>query len=261
MDNFLNRNNSDVETNSCDYITSSNVIARLSIPISAPTLRAWASSGRIRSTKSGRIRLYHFGDVQREAEKAPTIRNRVVGQIIGYARVSSEDQTEALQSQIEEIKAFRKGREGVDREAKSKGIAESQGAPGSKGSQPKEEEDFEIITDIGSGVDFNRKGFTALLSRVEKGSVSYVIVADKGRLTRFGFELIELAFRATNTRLTVLNDQVDAHPEELSEDLLYICDYFAAKRRAYKASIRSKQATPRQESDRDDDLYVSPMDD
>ena len=61
-----------------------------------------------------------------------------------------------------------------------------------------------VIKDIGSGLNFRRRGLIKLLELSSKGLVSEIVVASKDRLCRFGFELLEWQFSANNTRLLVL---------------------------------------------------------
>jgi len=48
-----------------------------------------------------------------------------------------------------------------------------------------------IIKDIGSGLNYKRKGLLSLLGQVLSGNVREVVVCHKDRLVRFGFDLIE----------------------------------------------------------------------
>lgn len=49
---------------------------------------------------------------------------------------------------------------------------------------------FEIVQDIGSGINYNNKGLNKLLDMVTNGEVERIVVLYKDRLVRFGFELI-----------------------------------------------------------------------
>lgn len=51
--------------------------------------------------------------------------------------------------------------------------------------------DYNIIEDIGSGINFNRKGIRKIIDLAINGKINKIVVAYKDRLTRFGFELIE----------------------------------------------------------------------
>jgi putative resolvase len=92
--------------------------------------------------------------------------------------------------------------------------------------------DYEIIEDIGSGINFNRKGLRRIISMAIAGKISKLIVAYKDRLTQFGYELIEdLIKEYSNGEIIVINDQDDKKEpkEELVEDVLQILNVYTAK--------------------------------
>jgi len=101
---------------------------------------------------------------------------------------------------------------------------------------------FRIIKDIGSGLNFKRKGLLKLLELSNKGLVDEVIVASKDRLCRFGFDLIKWQFEKANVKLLVL-DQSDKSPEqEFTEDILAILQVFACRwNGSRKYSIKNKK--------------------
>jgi hypothetical protein len=89
---------------------------------------------------------------------------------------------------------------------------------------------YKVITDIGSGINFNRKGFNNIIKAVIAGTVKEIVVAHKDRLCRFGFELIENLCKHFSTTITVINDNDDKSTEsELAEDLLSIITIFTAR--------------------------------
>ena len=49
----------------------------------------------------------------------------------------------------------------------------------------------EIVSDIGGGLNFRRKGLVTLLERLQRGDKLRIVVAHRDRLARFGFELIQ----------------------------------------------------------------------
>lgn len=50
---------------------------------------------------------------------------------------------------------------------------------------------FEIITDVGSGLNYNKKGLKDLIDKIEQNKVEKIVVLYKDRLLRYGFEIIE----------------------------------------------------------------------
>lgn len=116
----------------------------------------------------------------------------------------------------------------------------------------------EIIKDIGSGLNFKRKGLKTILDYAYKGILGEVVVAYKDRLCRFGFDLLEHIFKTqSNADIVVLN-QVHLSPEEeLSRDILQILTIFSARMhglRKYKIKIHEDQTlshNPPEESTED----------
>lgn len=112
--------------------------------------------------------------------------------------------------------------------------------------------DHQVVRDIGSGLNYKRKGLLKLLRLSNKGNVGEIVVFSKDRLCRFGFELLEFQFSENDTKLVVQN-KIDKSPEtEFSEDILAILQVFACRwngKRKYKINkntevqIETKQFT------------------
>jgi len=62
----------------------------------------------------------------------------------------------------------------------------------------------EIVKDIGSGLNYKRKGLKSLLERAMQGDKLEIVVAHKDRLVRFGFELIEWLVQQNGGKIVVL---------------------------------------------------------
>ena len=88
-----------------------------------------------------------------------------------------------------------------------------------------------LIEDIGSGLNFNRRGLRKIIKYAINGQLEELVVAYKDRLTRFGFELIEdLIKEYSNGRIIILHKNKDLEPEEeLVKDMLQIMNIFTAK--------------------------------
>ena len=87
----------------------------------------------------------------------------------------------------------------------------------------------EIIQDIGSGLNFKRKGLKTLLGRLLRGDKLTVVAAHKDRLARFGVELIEYLITENGGELLVLDKSVHSPQKELVEDLLAILTVFSCR--------------------------------
>lgn len=87
----------------------------------------------------------------------------------------------------------------------------------------------ETVTDIGSGLNFKRKGLKAILERAIRGDSINLYIAHKDRLCRFGFDLIEWIIKRSSGKIVVL-DQIVLSPEvELTRDLLHILHLFSCR--------------------------------
>jgi predicted site-specific integrase-resolvase len=87
----------------------------------------------------------------------------------------------------------------------------------------------EIIKDIGSGLNFKRKGLRSLLDRLLKGDKLTIVVACKDRLCRFGFELIQYLVEQNGGQIVVLDKTVYCPSSELTQDLLSIIHVFSCR--------------------------------
>jgi predicted site-specific integrase-resolvase len=90
---------------------------------------------------------------------------------------------------------------------------------------------YELITDIGSGVNLNRKGLRKIIDMSIRGEIDEIVIVHKDRLCRFGYELIEdLIKKYSNGKITIINKPENKESqEELVEDVLQIMNIFVAK--------------------------------
>lgn len=119
--------------------------------------------------------------------------------VVGYCRVSTPSQKDDLKNQVNNVKSYM--------------IA--------KGYQ------YEIIEDIGSGINYNKKGLKQLIDKINNQEVSKVVILYKDRLVRFGFELIEYLCQINGVELEVIDHTEKAKEEELTDDLIQIITVFA----------------------------------
>ena len=90
--------------------------------------------------------------------------------------------------------------------------------------------EHEIIKDIGSGINFKRKGFKTILDDAIKGNIGEVVVTHKDRLCRFGFELIQgIILEHSKGEILVLNKKETSPHEELVNDLISIITVFSSR--------------------------------
>lgn len=105
---------------------------------------------------------------------------------------------------------------------------------------------YKVISDIGSGLNYNRKGFKRLLEGIFTGTIEEIVVAYKDRLCRFGFEIIEQFCEHFSTTITVVDDSdTKSEESELAEDIISIITVFSARfhgRRKYRnGKLRNKK--------------------
>jgi len=165
--------------------------------ISKPTL--------IRKIKSGEIKAYRVGREYRipESEIKRLLEGKTLDKVVIYARVSSRDQKEGLERQVEYLKNY----------CSTKGYHVTK-----------------ILTDISSGLNENRRGLKQLFKLIEGGEVGKVVITYKDRLTRFGFKYLEQYFNSHGVEIEVIFDDEEKTPEkELVEDLLSVVTSFAGK--------------------------------
>jgi len=122
--------------------------------------------------------------------------------VILYARVSSHTQKDDLERQVKVLEEW----------VKQNNV-----------------EKYEVITDIGSGLNEDRRGYRRILKLATEKKVSKVVVAYPDRLTRFGFETLVELLRAFGVEVVVLNHEDRDPKEELVEDLITIISHFAGK--------------------------------
>ena len=105
-----------------------------------------------------------------------------------------------------------------------------------------------VVTDIGSGINFKRKGLRRILDGARKGDISEVVVAHRDRLCRFAFELVEWILESYGVKVVVQNAAVDPSGRtDLAEDLLAIINVVNCRvngRRKYKAAARKDEQAP-----------------
>lgn len=171
------------------------------------TLRKYARNGIIRTIKTpaGQNR-YDVDGYLLEHGSSPENST-----IICYARVSSAKQRDDLHRQVRFFE---------------------ERYPGS-----------EIIKDIGSGLNFKRKGLNAILDRAMRGECITLVASHRDRIARFGVDLIEKIIREAGGKLVVLHETALSPEQEITRDLLSIIHVFSSRvhgLRRYKNRLRDE---------------------
>lgn len=167
--------------------------------VSAQTLRNWDANGKLHPhhTSSNGYRYYSHEQLNQILNIKPNL-DRIV---IGYCRVSSNKQKDDLERQIENMKLY----------------LNAQGRP------------YEIISDIGSGINYKKKGLKELIKRISQNKVDKIVVFYKDRLLRFGFELVEYIASLHDCDIEIIDNTEKSDEQELVEDLVQIITLFNCK--------------------------------
>lgn len=181
-----------------EYLSTNTVSKKLGV--TAQTLRNWDKEGKLKPAfvKSNGYRYYSLDDVLSFTQERKTKKDL---NVIGYARVSSKKQSDDLDRQINNLNTILK----------------------------EKYTSFEIISDIGSGINYTKPGLRKLIEKINKKEVDLIIVLYKDRLVRFGFELIEYFAKINNVKIEVLDKKNKNEEQELVEDLVQIITVFSSR--------------------------------
>jgi putative resolvase len=177
--------------------------------VSASTLRRWEREGKISSHRTeGKHRLYRLSQFN-VSKTQKSVRDR---KTIAYARVSSHDQKADLERQKKVLEMY----------CASHGWR------------------FELVTDLGSGMNYYKKGLKKLLNAILDGNVGRLVLTHKDRLLRFGAELVFALCEAREVEVIIINSGAELKfEEELAKDILEIITVFSA--RLYGSRSRKNQ--------------------
>ncbi|MFB8831827.1 IS607 family transposase [Azotobacter sp. CWF10] len=184
--------------------------AAKALGVSITTLRRWETVGKlVAEHTAGGHRRYDLAKLKPELFRAEAEASR---RTVAYVRVSSHDQKDDLerQKQVLELYCARQGWT------------------------------FEVIADLGSGMNYQKKGLKRLLEALIDGQIGRLVITHKDRLLRFGAELVFAICEAKNVEVVILNQGEDTRFEEdLAEDVLEIIAVFSA--RLYGSRSRKNQ--------------------
>lgn len=181
------------------------------VGVSVKTLQRWDREGILKANRTPTNRRYYtydqylkFKGIDRQED------NR---KIVIYARVSTRNQKDDLKNQVDFLRQFCNG----------KGIIVDQ-----------------CIEDYGSGLNYNRKKWNGLLEEVMELKVRTIVITNKDRFIRFGFDWFEKFCMKWGTSIVIVNNEELSPQEELVQDIISILHVFSCRLyglRKYKRQI------------------------
>ena len=167
------------------------------------TLYKLAKNNEIEAIKIGERQLYNIDKYLKEKQIEKNEKRRIC-----YCRVSSQKQKENLKRQITYM----------------------------ENKYPT----YEIISDIGSGINYKKKGLKELLKLITQNKVDKVVVLYEDRLLRFGYELVEYLASLYNCEIEIIDNTEKSEQQELVEDLVQIITVFSCKLQGKRANKAKK---------------------
>ena len=188
------------------FISINEAAKKLGVSLS--TLRRWDKSGLLVAERTPKgHRRYDINKLNSNNLNNQTLLKKDLQKFnnkktIAYARVSSNDQKSDLHRQIEILELY----------------------------CAKNGWNYEIISDLGSGINYKKKGLKLLLNLILNNEIERLVLTHKDRLLRFGAELIFTLCNERNIDIVIINQGKDlTFEQELVNDVLEIITIFSAK--------------------------------
>mgnify|MGYP003418090806 FL=1 len=177
-----------------EYVSTKE--AKKILNLCTKTLQNYDNLGKIKTIRTaGNRRLYN---VQKYLEENNLVDKSTTKKNVIYCRVSSSDRKDDLERQISILSSL----------------------------YP----EYEILSDIGSGINFKRKGLLKLIDYAINNNLNEVVITYKDRLCRIGYELLEYIFsKYSKATITILNVNNDNKTEEITKDLIEIITVYSSK--------------------------------
>ena len=176
---------------------------------SVVTLRRWEKLGKLTSIfrTFGNHRRYNIQDITK-------IINKNKQKTICYSRVSSYDQKKDLIVQNEKLIKF---------------------------AQENNYQHIESIMDLGSGLNYKKKGLNNLINMILNKEISHLIINHKERLLRFGSELLFKICAFHNIEVIIIENKIKDFNQDLTESVIEIMTVFCAKLYGSRSHKNKKQ--------------------
>ena len=181
--------------------------------VSILTLQRWDNTGKLKAFRTPTNRRFYTYEQYKEFMGITSSGKKVVI----YTRVSTSNQKDDLKNQVIFLKQY----------ANAKGIIVD-----------------EVIEDYGSGLNYNRKKWNKLIDECMTSEISTIIITNKDRFVRFGFEWFERFLGKFNVKIIVVNNESFSPNGELVQDIISILHVFSCRiygLRKYKKKIKEDE--------------------
>ena len=183
--------------------------------VSVKTLQRWDRDGILKANRTPTDRRYYTYDQYLQFKGIQT--DNDIRDVVIYARVSTRNQKDDLQNQVEFLKQF----------CNAKGIIVNQ-----------------CMEDFGSGLNDNRKKGNLLLEEVMENKIKTIVISSKDRFICFGYDWFEKFCEKFNTKIIIVNNEALSPNEELVQDIISILHVFSCRLyglRKYKNQIKEDE--------------------
>ena len=183
--------------------------------VSVKTLQRWDREGILKANRTPTDRRYYTYDQYLQFKGIQTEQDR--RDVVIYARVSTRNQKDDLQNQVEFLKQF----------CNAKGMIVNQ-----------------CMEEFGSGLNYNRKKWNKLLEEVMENKIKTIVISSKDRFIRFGYDWFEKFCEKFHTKIMIVNNEALSPKEELVQDMISILHVFSCRvygLRKYKNQIKEDE--------------------
>lgn len=190
--------------------------------VTVRTLQIWDKKGILKAYRTPTNRRYYTEEQYLEYTGQPLQNKRLN---VAYARVSNNSQKDDLKNQISFIRQY----------VNAKGVILD-----------------DVITDIGSGLNYNRKNWNKLLEKVMQNEIDTIYITYKDRFVRFGYEWFERLCKMHDTKIVVLNNVETSPTQEMINDMVSIVQVFSGRLsglRKYQTKIQNDKSLKGGEKD------------
>lgn len=183
--------------------------------VTVRTLQIWDKKGILKAYRTPTNRRYYTEEQYLEYTGQSLQSKRLN---VAYARVSNNSQKDDLKNQISFIRQY----------VNAKGVILD-----------------DVITDIGSGLNYNRKNWNKLLEKVMQNEIDTIYITYKDRFVRFGYEWFERLCKMHDTKIVVLNNVETSPTQEMINDMVSIVQVFSGRLsglRKYQTKIQNDKS-------------------